>query len=352
MLEWIFEASYFGNTIFQVGLFFAAVMLSVVIGKIIYYAIKSRARAFSEKSKSKIDDVLIHTLEKPLFFFLVLLGIGLGIRVLTIPESFTSTIQSISSVLITVGGAWIAINFVDAVLKLYLVPLVESTESKLDDQLVPIVSRTLKLLIAGLGLLIIFSNFGYDLTAVLAGLGIGGLAIAFAAQETISDVFGGLNIFISKPFLIGDWVDFEGTVGVVEKVSARHTTIRNLDKRKVIVPNSKISKGTIVNISSEPARKIKIDLGLTYETPVKKMKKGIEIVKEIVNKNKGCENEPVVQFSEFKDFSLNLLVIYYITDKENWPQIRHEINMAIKEEFEKAKIDFAYPTQTIYTARA
>ncbi len=351
MLEWLFAQNYFGNSLYQIALFFASIVLSVVLGKIVYYLVKTRARQAAKKSKSKVDDLLLHTIEKPLIFFLIIIGIGLGLRALTIPASMLPTIDAISGILITIGAAWIAVNLIDAGIKLYLMPLVEATDTRLDDQLIPVASKTVKWLIIIFALLLIVSSFGYDITAVLAGLGIGGLAIAFAAQETISDMFGGLSILVSKPFMVGDWVDFEGTVGVVERVSLRHTTIRNLDKRQVVIPNSKISKGLVVNISSAPARKILMNLGLTYETPVKKINKAIKLVTDIVNKHPDCENDPVVQFSEFKDFSLNLLVIYY-ADSEKWFGVRHDINMAIKEAFDKNKIDFAYPTQMIYTAKA
>lgn len=351
MLEWLFAQNYFGNSLYQIALFFASIVLSVVAGKIVYYLIKTRARQVAKKSKSKVDDLLLHTIEKPLILFLIIIGIGLGLRALTIPASMLPTIDAISGILITIGAAWIAVNLIDAGIKLYLMPLVEATDTRLDDQLIPIASKTVKWLIIIFALLLIVSSFGYDITAVLAGLGIGGLAIAFAAQETISDMFGGLSILVSKPFMVGDWLDFEGTVGVVERVSLRHTTIRNLDKRKVVIPNSKVSKGIVVNISSAPARKILMNLGLTYETPVKKINKAIKLVTGIVNKHPDCENDPIVQFSEFKDFSLNLLVIYY-ADNAKWFGVRHEINMAIKEAFDKNKIAFAYPTQMIYTAKA
>lgn len=351
MLEWLFEANYFGNSLYQIGLFFLVIVLFTVLGRTAYYLFKKYARAAAEKSKSKLDDILLQVIEKPLIFFLIIIGISIGTRFLSISIEFVGTLSSIYSVLLTIGAAWITVNIVDAGISFYVVPLAEKTDSKLDDQLIPIASKTLKWLIIIFALLLIVSSFGYDITAVLAGLGIGGLAIAFAAQETIADMFGGLNILISKPFVVGDWVEFEGIVGMVEKVSLRHTTIRNLDKRKVVLPNSKISKGVIVNISSAPSRKILMNLGLTYETPVNKVKKAIELVTAIVNRHPDCENEPVVQLSEFKDFSLNLLVIYY-ADNRKWFTVRHDINMAIKEAFDKAKIDFAYPTQMIYTAKA
>jgi len=351
MLEWLFEPNYFGNSLYQVALFFVAIVTAFVLGKVVYYFFKTKARVAAEKSKSKIDDLLIGSIEKPLIFFLIVAGIGIGLKILTIPQWFAGTTGTIINILVTIGATWVVVNLVDASIKLYLKPLVASTDSKLDDQLIPIISKTLKWLIVLFAFLLIVSSFGYDVTAILAGLGIGGLAIAFAAQETISEVFGGLNIFISKPFVVGDWVDFEGIVGQVENVSLRHTTIRNLDKRKVIIPNSKISKGVVVNISSAPARKMMIDLGLTYETPAAKVKKAIAIVTDIVNKHPDCEKDPIVQFSEFKDFSLNILVIYYAAN-DKWFQARHDVNMAIKEAFDKNKIDFAYPTQLVYTSKA
>jgi len=223
MFEWIFLQQYFGNSLYQVGLFFAAVILTVVLGKTVYYIIKTRAREAAKNSKTRVDDVLIKTVEKPLVFFLIIIGLGIGTRLLSIPTEFTSSISSISGILITIGVTWMVINFVDSVIKLYLVPMVGKTESRLDDQLIPIVSKTLKWLIAALAGMLILSNFGYDITTILAGLGIGGLAVAFAAQETIADAFGGINILLSKPFIVGDWIEFEGIVGPIEKVSIRHT---------------------------------------------------------------------------------------------------------------------------------
>ncbi len=351
MIEWLSAPNYFGNSLAQIILFFGIIVLSVIVGKVIYYIIKTRARQVTKKSESKIDDLLLHTIEKPLIFCLIMIGIGLGLNVLTISADMFSTVEIISDILITIGAVWIVINFIDAIIKLYFLPLAETTDTRLDDQIIPIASKVTKWLVIIFAVLIIASRFGYDITAILAGLGIGGLAFAFAAKETIADMFGGMSILMSKPFMVGDWVDFEGTVGEVEKVSLRHTTIRNLDKRTVTIPNSKISKSSVVNISSAPSRKIVFNLGLTYETPVKKMNKAIELITEIVNNHENCENYPIVQFSEFKDSALNLLVIYY-AENDKWFAARHDINMSIKEAFEKNKIDFAYPTQMIYTAKA
>jgi len=124
MLEWLYEARFFGNSIYQVVLFFVAVVLSVILGKIVYYFIKTRARESAKKSRSRIDNLVIGTIDKPLVFFLIIAGIGIGLRMLTIPAGLLGSIDAISSILMTVGAAWITVNLVDAVIKLYLVPLV------------------------------------------------------------------------------------------------------------------------------------------------------------------------------------------------------------------------------------
>jgi MscS family membrane protein len=229
-----------------------------------------------------------------------------------------------------------------------LKPMTRKTDSKLDDQLLPILSKSVKVIIWIMAAIIIIRSFGYDVTAILAGLGIGGLAFAFAAQKTIADIFGGISILSSKPFVIGEMIESGGVLGKVEEIGLRTTKIRDLDGRVVTVPNSVIAEEKIKNIDSEPTRKILMNLGLTYDTSTQKIEKAMEIIKKSVNSNRGCQKEPLIFFTEFKDFSLNLLVIYYIADKETWQQVRHEVNMEIKREFDKEKISFAFPTQTVH----
>ena len=205
-----------------------------------------------------------------------------------------------------------------------------------------------------IALIIILSNFGYDVTALIAGLGIGGLAVAFAAQATIADAFGGLSIFTSKPFVVGDIVKTPDAFGTVEEVGLRYTRIRTLDKRLLVIPNSKVANGIIENVSTEPASRIQLHLGLTYATPAKKIRLAKETILKIIKSNPGCAKDPLlaaqVTFSEFKDYNLDIWVIYFV-DKDNWIDVQGQINEAIKEEFEKAKIEFAFPTQTIHLAK-
>ncbi len=348
MLEFLSQ-QYFGNNLLQYSLFFGTLIISLIVGKILSFIIKNYAQKLADKTKSKIDDMLLDIIEKPILVILVLLGAGVGFQFLNSPNSFADFFYNSLSIVGVIIFAWFLIRLVDAFIEEVVKPGFDKTESKLDDQLLPIISRGVKASIIIIAFVVILSSFGYDVTALVAGLGIGGLAFAFAAKETISDAFGGLSIFTSKPFVVGDWVQIDKVVGVVEEVGLRFTRIRNLDKRLVTIPNSKVAKGIIENISSAPKRKIVLNLGLTYGTSSAKLEKAKKMLSDIINKHPECEDNPHISFSEFKDSSLNLFVIYYILPGEkSWLEVRGEINDEIKKQFDKAKLDFAFPSQSIY----
>jgi len=344
------SVEYFGNTLFQYLLFLVTVGAFFVAGKIVLYAAKGIGRRITAKSKTKLDDLFLDLIEEPIVFGLVIVGLFVGLQFLSFTDEIAPIAGNIIGVLVILLLAWVASRVVSVIIKEYIKPLASKTDSRLDDNLLPIISKISKAIIWILAAVSILGSFGYDLTAIIAGLGIGGLAFAFAAKETISDMFGGFSIFTSRPFVVGDFVDIGGKVsGTVEEVGLRHTRVRNLEKRVVIIPNSQVANSVITNISSAPAKKITMHLGLTYNTSVKNMQKAIKIVKEIINKNPNCEKNPLVFFEEFADSSVNLLVIYYIKPGgKSWLEVRSEVGLAIKETFDKNKLEFAFPSQTIY----
>ena len=201
-----------------------------------------------------------------------------------------------------------------------------------------------------LAIIIALDNFGFDVFTLLAGLGIGGLAFAFAAQKTISNAFGGLTILLSRPFVLGDTIEYSGIIGTVEEISIMHTRMRNLDKRLVTIPNSDIAEAMVTNISSAPKRKTVWKIGITYGTSVEKIEKAKKIIEKAIKDCELCEDDPKIAFDEFADYSLNLLVVFF-TKTGAWGDMvmaKDQVGLQIKREFEKAKIEFAFPTQTIH----
>jgi len=253
--------------------------------------------------------------------------------------------------LVFISIAWIITRLLDSLCKQYLVPLVEESETDLDDQLLPVVSKGIKVIIWIVAIIMALNNAGYNVGALLAGLGIGGLAFAMAAKDTVSNIFGGFTIFTDKPFKLGDRIKISGHDGTVEEIGIRSTRIRTVAGRIVTIPNSKFSHNPVENISAEPSRKIVLNLGLTYDTTPQKMQKAMKILESIAKKNKNLEEKVLISFNHFGDFSLGILFIYYIKDGRDKLQTQTDINMNILTQFNENKLDFAFPSQTIYTKK-
>jgi MscS family membrane protein len=210
------------------------------------------------------------------------------------------------------------------------------------------VRKTLKGLIWTIGVIVALDNVGFDVATVLAGLGIGGLALAMAAKDTISNMFGGVMIFTDKPFKIKDRVKIGGFDGVIEEIGIRSTRLRTLAGTQVTIPNAKFTDGMVENVSREPNRKIVLNLGLTYDTKPDQMELAMKLLKEINENNPRTEEKVLISFNSFGDFSLGILYIYYIRKGEDILGVQTEVNMEILRKFNENGLEFAFPTQTIY----
>jgi MscS family membrane protein len=349
VLEFL-NAIYFGNPLMNWIYFFLVIIIFFIIAKTTNYIIKSHGRKITSKIKGNIDDKLLDMIEEPLAYILIIIGIYIGYFFLTFDANIDFYVYNILKVLGLIAGVWISIRLIDVLLGIFLKPIIGKTKTKFDDQIIQLLSKLLKVVVVLLALIIALDSFGIDVFTLVAGLGIGGLAFAFAAQKTIADAFGGLSILLSRPFVLGDFIEYNGVIGSVEEISLRHTRIRNLDKRIVTIPNGDLASSVVTNISSAPKRKVIWKLGVTYNTSIAKMEKAKKIITKAITSCKYCEKEPVVAFDEFADSSLTFFVMFF-TKTSDWTDMvkaKDEIGMKIKKEFEKAKIEFAFPTQTIH----
>jgi len=349
--EGIFAQEIMGSMLGEYLLCLASILLFTVAGKIIVYAFQKYMHALAKKTSNEFDDLIIEVLSAPMFWFFPPLGLYIGLNFLQLSETYAGVVNASSFAIAALLTTWIFLRLIDGAIKFFLVPLAAKTKSDLDDQLIPIVRNTLKAGILIMVLLVVFSHFGIDILPAIAGLGIGGLAFAFAAKETIADVFGGISIFTSRPFKVGNWIKVAGISGTVKEVGLRHTRILALDKRLVTIPNSKVAGSIIENISSAPRKMTEVTIGLTYATSVKEMGKAVGILKKIINERDDCEKDPLIVFKEFSDSSVNIVLRYWIVKKAHFKEIRSEVNFEIKKLFDKAKLDFAFPTQTIHVKK-
>ncbi len=345
------EKEFYYNTVAEWALAIGILVASFIIAKIIYWIFGNVIKRMAAKTKSRIDDIIVDTFQQPVVFGLTIFGLWYGIRQLMFPDKIHHWINNVYHVLIVITITWLIARLVDAILKEYLVPLAEKTESDMDDQLIPVVRKGLRAGIWILGIIVALNNAGYDVAALIAGLGIGGLALALAAKETISNIFGGITVFTDKPFKINDRIKIDGFDGTITEIGIRVTRLKTLEGRIVTIPNSKFTAGMVENVSLEPSRKVVLNIGLIYDTPTIKMEKAMELLKEIAASSTNLEEGALVSFNNFGDSSLGILFIYYIKKEADILVTQSEINLAIMKQFEAHGLEMAYPTQTVYTKK-
>ena len=197
--------------------------------------------------------------------------------------------------------------------------------------------------------LVTSQNLGFNITAALAGLSVGGLALGLAAQDTVANLFGAVAIFIDKPFRMGDRITLENIDGVVETIGLRSTRIRNLDGHLITVPNKTMGNATITNITLRPNIKTVMNIGITYDTSTDQLKHALQILEEIY-RGHSMTSDVWISFDKFADSSLNILVIHWwnSTDYKAYLAGMQDMNLAIKKRFDQERIGFAFPTQTLY----
>jgi len=346
-----FERTFYGNTVWDWALALLIIIGAVVVARTVYWVFKKLTRKFTQKSTTNFDDLVVDMVEEPIAFAIVLFGIWYALHnQLQLSETASNWVSKAYYVLIIFNVAWLLSRLFDAIVREYVQPLVEKTEGELDDQLLPIVRKGVRIAIWVLAVLVALNNAGYDVGALLAGLGIGGLAFALAAQDTVSNLFGGFTIFVDKPFSINDRIEVNGLDGFVTEIGIRSTRLRTLGGRMIVIPNSKVANNAITNISSEPSRKVALELGLTYDTPPEKMELAMELLKKIGEEQHSIiEEETLISFNKFGDFSLGILFIYFIRKESDILGTMSTMNMAILKRFNENGLDFAFPSQTIYT---
>ncbi len=344
--------TYYGNSLQQWLIALGVIVLSALLGRVVYWIFSKTIRAFTSRTKTRLDDIIIDMIEEPVVFALVATGIWFAFKSLVLPDGLNTAIGNAYQVLVSILVGWMLARLFDAVYKEYMLPWADKTDNDLDDQLLPIISKGVKMVIWVMAIVIGLNNAGYDVGAVIAGLGIGGLALAMAAKDTVSNVFGGFTIFTDQPFKMNERVKVDGYDGVVTEIGVRSTRLRTLEGRMVTIPNSTFADSAVENVSREPSRKIVLNLGLTYDTQPEQMQAAMDTLQKINDNNTHTEDKTVISFNGFGDFAMNILFIYYIRSGESIANAQTETNMAILTQFNQQKLDFAFPTQTLYNVGA
>lgn len=301
--------------------------------------------------KSFLNQTLIPPVTHPLSWLLVLLLLrDLFIPSLLLPIGLSSWVMTILKVLPSFFGVLVFYRLVDVLADLFG-NLTSKTDTTMDDQLVPLVSTGMKLLIIAFGIIFVLQNLDVNVTALLAGVSIGGLAIALAAQDTVKNFIGSLSIFIDRPFTVGDFIDTGSFSGVVTQVGVRSTRLRASDGAMVSVPNGRLVDMTITNHGVRTYRRFATTLTVSYDTSPEDMEAFVNGVREIaVTHPQSTEDSVLVQFHEMADSSLNIFfaVIFDTVAYGDWLKARQEVLLKIIRLSEELGVSFAFPSTSVY----
>ncbi len=307
-------------------------------------------RLLIKKGYQKMAKKVMLPVARPLSLFLILAAIFKILPVLQLPIRLASYLILIGEIILPVLLIVVGYRLADVV-SYYLEKITAKTETALDDQLIPLVRRALRLVIVVLGTIFAIDNIGYDITGLIAGISIGGLAIALAAQDTIKHLFGSLMIFLDRPFTIGDWIVAEGIDGTVIEVGFRTTRIQTFHNSIVTVPNGRIADQVVDNMGLRVYRRYSTTLSITYDTPPDLIEVFIEGLEKIVEKHPNTRKDfYMVKLNSFGASSLDIL-LYIFFQVPNWPgelQARQEIILETLRLADALGVRFAFPTTTLH----
>ena len=328
-------------------LFFLILVFGYIVSLIVSNILLKKLREFSKKTKSKLDNIIVESVEPTAKIIIILISLYIGFHFLPIPKNFLEIINNAMKFLFILILTYISIKFFDKFFDYYLLPYTKKRD--LDDNIFKPLKKLSKILLAIFGILTGLSSIGYDITTIIAGLGIGGLAVALALQDTIKNFIAGVLILVDKPFFIGHWIKVNDVEGIVEEIGIRSTRIRTFDHTLITIPNSKLLEENIENLTVRDRRRVLFTIGLTYDTPPEKIERAKEIILKIIEEHKNTLPPYRVHFVEYGDWSLNLRVEYFIRNLgfDYYLNTVEEINLAIKRELEKEGIEMAFPTYTI-----
>jgi MscS family membrane protein len=351
--DWM-RSQLIGIQIWQFIAVFLLLFFALALNKIVTYSIRTYVRRLVKRIDIKWLNESISSSDRPVGGLVIALVIAVIFPLLQFPVRVNQLASLGARVLAAISAVWLAYRLIDVFTE-FLAGKAAETDTKLDDQLVPMARKSLKLFVALVGGIFILQNLNVNVGSLLAGLGLGGLAFALAAKDTVANFFGSIMIFIDKPFQIGDWIIIGDLEGAVEEVGFRTTRVRTFYDSLVTVPNASVTNTRVENMGARRYRRYKTVLGLTYDARAEQIQAFCEGVRALISAIDGMRKDAYrVEFSGFGasglDISLTCYMIAESSDEEH--RTRSNLNMEILRLAEKLGVEFAFPTQTIHVASA
>ena len=347
VLDKFLQSEYLNNQVIDyviaVGIIFGGILAIAVLKTFIL----GRLKQWTRKTATILDDKLIRIFEGTLIPVLYVGTFYLGISNLTLHPILKETVNVLGVIIATILGIRFLISLAEYFLRVYIVTHRVSHDSI--EQTVNSFIPAIRTVIWAIGLVFILDNLGFDISAVIATLGIGGVAIALASQGVLQDLFSYFSILFDRPFELGDFIIVGDFIGTVENVGIKTTRLTSINGEGIVMANTDLTGSRIRNFKQMEKRRIVFNIGVTYETPLEKLKEIPSIIKTIIENTDNVIFDRA-HFSSYGDFSLDFEIVYLVitNDYNTYMNAQQEINFQLKQAFEQKEIEFAYPTQVNY----
>lgn len=361
----VLHKTFLGNSLENYLWFVCILFIGLLLQRVITRLLSKFLFRFLKKYAGGVSfDTLLGLLKKPLGLSILLVTLYIAFDRLSFPHEWhlageerfglRMVIQRSFEVALAMSCTWIVLRIVDffGLIFMYKASL---TESKADDQLIPFVKEFVKILIVIFGLFFILGAvFNLNITSLIAGLGIGGLAIALAAKESLENLLGSFTIFLDKPFVVGDFVKIGSVQGNVERIGFRSTRIRTQDKTFVTVPNKRMVDSELDNFTLRNYFRVRFDLNILNETKEEQVKEIVFLIRKYITEHPMVLNETTVHFYDFGEYSLKIYIQYFVntTDFELFCKIKEEINLKMIGIIRNNGSDLAYPVSRLVGERS
>jgi MscS family membrane protein len=338
-----------GNALWKYLFSLIYIFLAFYVSKFLDYLTRVWLKKWAARTKTKLDDLLLDLLNGPVKIIAFIIFLRIGMNVFRWPPLIQNLLEKGFTIAVAATLTYTVMKLVDLLMGYWHLRTVAEADREFHEQLFPIIRKTLKLFIIVVATLLTLESIDIKITALIASLSIGGLAVGLAAQDTLGNLFGAVAVFLDKPFRVGDRIQIDPIDGFVESIGLRSTKVRNLDGYLVTIPNKTVGNAVIINISRRPTIKTVMNIGVTYDTPAEKVKHAVKLLEEIYRAHPKTA-DLVLSFNQFADSSLNLLVVHWwnSTDVKEYLAGMQELNLTIKERFDAEGISFAFPTRTLY----
>ncbi|WP_325535712.1 mechanosensitive ion channel family protein [Sporomusa sp.] len=345
MLQDIMNQVFFQNSVEKYLISLSVFVIAFMVVKLFESAVLSRLKTWAGTITGKIDVTFLSNLERTLLPALYYGSFYLGSRSLTLNNSLSKSIDMLGIVILTISVIRFIVAAVDYALE-HVLNMKESTDKERNFKaIMPI----LKVIIWAIGFIFLLDNLGFQISAVVAGLGIGGIAVALAAQALLGDLFSYVAIVFDRPFELGDFITIGEHAGTIEHIGIKTTRIRSLGGEQLVLSNSDLTNSRIQNFKRMTNRRILFKLRVMYHTSSQQLQDIPEIVKQIIENIEDTAFDRA-HFTAFGDYSLDFDVVYYVigNDYKKYMDIQQTVNLALKKEFEQRNIEFAYLAKTLY----